>query len=157
MQPNKAFPFGRYFEDFSVGDIFEHTPGKTISESDSNLFALLTMNHHPVHLDQNYASKTQHGQILVAGPLVFSIAVGLTVRDISGKAIANLGYEHIKHLAPTFIGDTIYSKTKVLKVRESKSKKDRGIVKVETETFNQRNEKILSFSRNILIPKKTKQ
>jgi len=154
MTKDKAYPFGRYLEDFNEGDIYEHFPGKTITESDNNFFSLITMNHHPVHLDQNYAKKSQHGQVLVAGPLVFSVAVGMTVRDVSGKAIANLGYKEINHLGPVFIGDTIYSKTKVLKVRKSKTKTDRGIVTVITETFNQRNEKILSFSRSVLIPKK---
>ena len=151
---NKASQFGRYLEEFSAGDIFKHQPGKTITESDSNLFSLLTMNHHPVHLDKNYASKAQHGKILVAGPLVFSLVVGMTVRDISGKAIANLGYEEIKHLGPVHIDDTLYARTEILSVRESKSKTDRGIVKVITYGYNQRNEDILSFTRNILIPKK---
>lgn len=153
MKSNNAMPFGRYLHEFEEGQMFFHEPGKTISESDSNLFSLLTMNHHPVHLDRNYASKSQHGQILVAGPLVFSLVVGMTVRDISGKAIANLGYEEIKHLGPVFINDTLYSRTKVLKVRESKSKNDRGVVKVITFGYNQRNEDIISFTRNILIPK----
>ena len=153
---NKAYDFGRYFEDFRVGEEFYHQPGKTVTESDSNLFSLLTMNHHPVHLDMNYASKAQHGKILVAGPLVFSLVVGMTVRDISGKAIANLGYEEIKHLAPVHINDTLYSRTEILSVRESKSKPDRGIVKVITFGYNQRNEDVISFTRNILIPKRNK-
>ncbi len=150
---NKAYTFGRFFDDFTEGDIFYHEPGKTVTESDSNLFTLITMNHHPVHLDKNYASKAQHKQILVAGPLVFSLVVGMTVRDISGKAIANLGYEEINHLGPCFIDDTLYARTEVLNVRESKSKKDRGIVRVRTYGFNQRDEDILVFTRNILIPK----
>ena len=154
---NHASQFGRYLEEFAVGDVFEHEPGKTITESDSNLFALLTMNHHPVHLDKNYASKAQHGKILVAGPLVFSLVVGMTVRDISGKAIANLGYEEIKHLGPVHIDDTLYARTEVLSVKKSKSKPDRGVVKVITFGFNQRNEDILSFTRNILIPKKNEK
>lgn len=103
---------GLYFEDFIVGEEIKHSLSKTIFESDNNLFSLMTMNHHPVHTNIDYAEKNQHGKILVVGTLVFSIVVGMTVPDISGKAIANLGYEDIKHLAPVFINDTIYAKTK---------------------------------------------
>lgn len=151
---NKAFQFGRYLEDFEVGDIYEHYPGKTITESDNNLFSLLTMNHHPVHIDQNYASKSHHRKVLVVGTLVFSVVVGMTVRDVSGLAVANLAYHEINHDGPVFIGDTIYAKTTVLEKRESKSKPDRGIVKVITEGYNQNNQKVLTFSRSVLVPKK---
>jgi acyl dehydratase len=146
--------FGRYYDEFEAGDVIEHQPGKTITESDNNLFSLLTMNHHPVHLDWNYASRHLHGKVLVVGTLVFSLAVGLTVRDISGKAIANLAYHEVVHTGPVFIGDTIYAITKVLSKRLSRSKPDRGIVKVETEVFNQRQEIVLRFSRSVLIPRK---
>lgn len=146
--------FGNYFEDFVVGECIRHSSGKTIFESDNNLFSLLTMNHHPVHIDENYASNQQHGKILVVGTLVFSLGVGLTVADISGKAIANLGYENIEHLNPTFIGDTIYATTEVLAKRESKSKVDRGIVSVQTTISNQHNEEVLRFKRSVLVKKK---
>ena len=96
---------GRYFEEFEVEAVYRHWPGKTITESDNNLFCLLTMNHHPIHLDCNYALEKQHGKILVVGTLVFSLVVGMTVRDISGKAIANLEYQHVKHLGPVHLGD----------------------------------------------------
>ncbi len=154
MKQDKSLQFGRYLEDFKEGDIYNHFPGKTITESDNNLFSLLTMNHHPVHLDAKYASTKTHGQILVVGTLVFSLVTGMTVRDVSGRAIANLSYHEIKHHAPVFLGDTIFAKTEVLSVRESKTKSDRGIVKVLTEAFNQDNIKVLSFSRSVLIPKK---
>ena len=98
---------GLYYEDFEVGSTIHHALSKTIFESDNNFFSLLTMNHHPVHTNADYASKNQHGKILVVGTLVFSLAVGITVPDISGNAIANLEYESVKHLAPVFIGDTI--------------------------------------------------
>lgn len=150
-----AFTIGNYFEDFIVGETIFHATSKTIFESDNNLFSLLTMNHHPVHTNLDYAEKQQHGRILVVGTLVFSLAVGITVPDISGKAIANLGYEEVKHLAPVFIGDTLYVKTKVLDKTESKSKPDRGIVYVETIAYNQRAENVLSFRRKVLIKKKT--
>ncbi|MCG8582745.1 MAG: MaoC family dehydratase [Bacteroidales bacterium] len=146
--------FGRYLEDFKQNTIIKHWPGKTITESDNNLFSLLTMNHHPVHIDQHYASQQQHGQVLVVGTLVFSVVVGLTVRDISGKAIANLNYSEINHHGPVHIGDTLYAETEILSVRESKSKTDRGIVKVTTKAYNQNEESVLSFSREVLVKKR---
>ena len=145
--------FGTYYEDFVVGEEIKHATSKTVFESDNNLFSLLTMNHHPVHINTHYAKQNQHGEILVVGPLVFSLVVGFTVADISGKARANLGYENIKHLKPTFIGDTLYARTKILDKRESKSKPDRGIVYVETIGYNQRGEDVISFRRNVLIKK----
>jgi acyl dehydratase len=144
---------GLYYEDFIVGEEIKHSLSKTIFESDNNLFSLLTMNHHPVHTNIDYAKQNQHGKILVVGTLVFSIVVGMTVPDISGKAIANLGYEDVKHLAPVFINDTIYAKTKILSKRESKSKPDRGIVYVETIGYNQNGENVISFRRNVLVKK----
>ncbi len=139
---------------YSLTTDIEHQLSKTIFESDNNFFSLLTMNYHPVHTNVDYASKNQHGQILVVGTLVFSLAVGITVPDISGKAIANLGYEDVKHLAPTFIGDTIYVRSVVLDKRESKSKADRGIIYVESIAYNQRGEDVLSFRRHVLIKKR---
>ncbi|ANQ50238.1 MaoC family dehydratase [Flammeovirga sp. MY04] len=146
--------FGHYYEEFEIGSIFKHWPGKTITESDNNMFSLLTMNHHPVHLDTKYCESHQHGKILVVGTLVFSVVVGMTVSEISGKAIANLQYESVNHVAPVFIGDTIYAETEVLDKRPSKSKSDRGIVYVETKAYNQDNIHILTFRRKVLIPKK---
>lgn len=145
---------GLYFEDFIVGDEITHSLSKTIFECDNNYFSLMTMNHHPVHTNIDYASKNQHGKILVVGTLVFSLAVGITVPDVSGKAIANLGYEDIKHINPVFVNDTIYVRTKVLEKRESKSKADRGIVYVESVAYNQKGEDVLSFRRNVLIKKR---
>jgi acyl dehydratase len=151
MEANKM---GNYFEDFIVGEEILHAQSKTIFESDNNLFSLLTMNHHPVHINIDYCKNNQHTQILVPGTLVFCLAVHLTVLDISGKAIANLGYENIEHLHPTFINDTIYSKTKILDKTESKSKSDRGVVYVETVGFNQNNIDIIRLRRKILVKKK---
>lgn len=145
---------GLFFEEFEVGCTIKHSLSKTIFESDNNFFSLLTMNHHPVHTNIDYASNGQHGQILVVGTLVFSIVVGMTVPDISGKAIANLGYEEIRHLAPTFIGDTLYARTHIISKRESRSKTDRGVVCVETFGYNQRGEDVIYFRRNVLIKKK---
>jgi acyl dehydratase len=144
--------FGRYYDDFVIGKTVQHYPGRTIAESDNLLFCMLTMNHHPVHIDADYAARTQHGRPLVVGTLVFSLVVGMTVPDISGHAIANLEYSEIVHHAPVFYGDSIHAQTEILKKRESKSKPDRGIVWVETEAFNQRDEKVLSFKRAVLVP-----
>ncbi len=149
-----TMPFGRYFEEFSEGQVIRHWPGRTITEADCTWFALLTMNQHPLHSDAHYAeTHTQHGQRVVLGPLVFSIGIGMTVADISGKAIANLEIERITHEAPTFIGDTIYSESTVLAARES-SQGDRGIVSVETRVTNQRGERVMTFRRTALVPKR---
>jgi acyl dehydratase len=145
--------FGRYFEEFEIGAVYKHWPGRTITEFDDTWFSLMTMNQHPLHIDAHYASQTQHQQRLVNGTLVFSIAVGLSVADVSGRAIANLEYEQIRHLGPTFHGDTIYAETTVLEKTESKSKPDRGVVYVETRVFNQKNETVMTFRRRVLIPK----
>ena len=145
---------GNYFEDFVKGSVIRHSLSKTIFESDNNFFSLLTMNHHPVHTNTHYAEINEHGKILVVGTLVFSLVVGITVPDISGKAIANLDYEKIEHLAPVFIGDTIYAKTKILDIIPSKSKPDRGVIYVETIGFNQNNIDIIRFQRHVLIKKK---
>ncbi len=147
-------PIGHYYEDFVVGEVINHELSKTIFESDNNLFSLLTMNNHPVHTNIDYASKNQHGKVLVVGTLVFSLAVGITVPDISGKAIANLGYEDVKHLGPTFLNDTLYVRSTILDKRESKSKNDRGIIYVESVAYNQRGEDVLSFRRHVLIKKR---
>ncbi|TDK47310.1 MaoC family dehydratase [Algoriphagus formosus] len=149
----EASKLGSFFESFHVGDVIEHSLSKTIFESDNNLFSLLTMNHHPVHLNADYASKQHHGKILVVGTLVFSLVVGITVPDISGKAIANLNYESVNHLHPVFIGDTIYAKTVILEKRESKSRKDSGLIKVETTGFNQDGTDVLKFTRTVLVKK----
>lgn len=146
---------GLYYEEFEVGEEIRHNLSKTIFECDNNFFSLMTMNHHPVHTNLDYASQNQHGKILVVGTLVFSLAVGITVPDVSGKAIANLGYEDIRHLNPVFINDTIYVRTKVLSKRESSSKPDRGIVYVESIAYNQNGVDVLSFRRNVLVKKMT--
>ncbi len=147
--------FGRYLDDFTVGDVYRHWPGKTITEYDDHLFCMITMNHHPLHIDANYAEHaTQFGKNLVVGNLVYSVVLGMTVPDVSGKAIANLEVESLKHAAPTFHGDTIYAQTEVLEVRESKSKPDRGVVKVRTVATNQRGENVCEYVRKVLVPKR---
>jgi len=147
--------FGRYFEEFEVGQTILHEPGRTITESDHMQFCMLTMNHHPIHIDANFAAKSEFGRPLVVGTLVFSLVVGMTVRDVSGRAIANLEYTEVKHLAPTFHGDTLYAQTSVLDKRESRTRPDTGIVWVETIALNQRSERVLSFKRTILVAKRS--
>jgi len=146
--------FGRYFEEFEIGETILHELGRTITEGDHMLFCMLTMNHHPIHIDADFAAKSQFGKPLVAGTLVFSLVVGMTVCDISARAIANLEYTEVKHLAPTFHGDTLHAETRILDKRESAAKPDRGVVWVETIALNQRGESVLSFKRTILIPKR---
>ena len=126
-------PFGRFYEDFEPGDVYQHWPGKTITEADDHLFCMITMNHHPLHTDAWFAeTQTQFGKNVVVGNLVYSLVLGMSVPDVSGAAIANLEVEELKHKRPTFHGDTIYAETKVLEKRESSSRPDRGVVTVET-------------------------
>src|SRR5213596_2789749 len=132
-----AHRYGRYLEEFEVGDVYEHWPAKTVTESDDHLFCLITMNHHPLHLNDLYASQAQQGRNVVVGPLVYSLALGMSVSDVSGKAIANLATEELSHPAPVFHGDTLFVESEVLEVRESSSKPDRGTVKVHTRVYNQ--------------------
>jgi acyl dehydratase len=144
--------FGSCFEEFEIGVVYKHWPGRTITEYDDILFCMLTLNHHPLHIDANYAEHTQFKQRVVVGTLVFSIVLGMTVEDVSGKAIANLEFENVKHIAPTFHGDTIYAETTVLDKRLSSSKPERGVVTVETLAYNQHGETVLSFKRRVLVP-----
>ncbi len=143
--------FGRFYEEFEAGDVYKHWPGRTITEHDNDLFCMMTMNHMPLHIDKNYAEKSQHGQRLVVGLLVLSLAVGMSVVDTSGKAVAALEYEEVKHLGPTFIGDTIYAQTEVLEKRLTKSRQDRGIVRVQTTVTNQRGEKVMTLKRSFMV------
>ena len=146
--------YGRYFEEFTVGQEFRHWPGRTITEADCTWFALLTMNQHPLHSDAHYAeTHTQHKQRVVLGPLVYSVVIGMTVADISGRAIANLQVDALRHEKPTFIGDTLYAHSRVLELRESRQG-DRGIVTVETRATNQRGEQVCTYTRKVLVPKK---
>lgn len=148
MEPS---PLGHYFEEFVVGETIVHSASKTIFESDNNLFSLITMNHHPLHTNADYASKSQHNRVLVVGTLVFSLTVGFTVPDISGKAIANLSYENIEHLAPVFVNDTIYARSTILEKKISKTKPDRGTVYLETTAYNQNGDDVLVFRRKVLV------
>ena len=149
-QPN----LGRYFEEFSPGDVYKHWPGRTISETDNTWFTLLTMNKHPVHFDHNYARGQMFGQPLVNSTLTLSVVAGMSVWDTSQNAIANLGWESIKLPAPVYIGDTLYAESEIKAVRESKSRPDAGIVTFETRAFKQDNTLVMSYQRTILVKKK---
>jgi len=145
--------YGRYLEDFKVGDIYEHRPGRTITETDNTWFTLLTMNQHPLHFDKEYAKHSEFGKILVNSTMTLSMVAGMSVSDVSQKTIANLGWDKIKMPAPVFVGDTIYAESEVLEIRESKSRPTAGIVTVRTLGKNQDGVVIMDFVRSMLIPK----
>jgi itaconyl-CoA hydratase len=145
---------GRYFEEFTVGDVYEHRPGRTISEADNTWFTLLTMNQHPLHFDVEYAKGTEFGRPLVASPLTVAILVGMSVADVSQRAIANLGWKEIALTAPVFPGDTLYAESEVLAKRESRSRPSAGIVTVKTTGSNQDGVQVCVFERSMLIPRR---
>src|SRR4051795_2431829 len=149
-----AHASGRYLEEFEVGAVYKHWPAKTVTEADDHLCCLITMNHHPLHLNDVYAKGSQQGRNVVVGPLVYSLALGMSVSDVSGKAIANLATEELSHPNPVFHGDTLFCETEVLDVKPSKSKPDRGIVKVHTRVYKQDNTLVAEFKRTVLIPKR---
>ncbi|MGH8641850.1 MAG: MaoC family dehydratase [Burkholderiales bacterium] len=146
--------FGRYLEDFKIGDVYEHRPGRTISEADNTWFTLLSMNKNPLHFDAAYAAKTEFGRPLVDSCLTLSIVTGMSVSDVSQKADANLGWDKVRLTAPVFAGDTIYAESEVLEVRESKSRPTQGIVTVRTTGKKADGTAFMSFERSILVPKR---
>ncbi|MFA7437928.1 MaoC family dehydratase [Castellaniella sp.] len=146
--------FGRYYEEFTVGDVYEHRPGRTITETDNIWFTLLTMNTHPMHFDEEYAKASEFGKCIICSPLTVALMVGMSVSDVSQKAIANLGWTDIKLVHPLFAGDTLYAASEVIGKRESASRPDSGIVTVETVGSNQDGKTVCTFSRTILVAKK---
>lgn len=144
--------FGRYFEDFEVGHIYEHRPGKTVTEYDNHLFTLLTMNTHPMHFDAEFAKASEFGRNIVVSPYTLALLIGMSVTDCSQKAIANLGMDEVKFTAPVFAGDTLYGESEVLAKRESKSRPGQGIVTILTRGLNQDGVLVCSFKRNMLVP-----
>ena len=153
MERYAAMP-GRYFDDFTVGDVYHHLPGRTLSQQDNAWFTLLTMNTHPLHFDEEYAAATEFKKPLIASPLTVAVVVGMSVSDVSAKAIANLGWKDIKLTKPVFPGDTLYANTEVLGKRESKSRPNAGIVTVLTRGINQHDVEVCVFERQMLVPKK---
>ena len=144
---------GRVFEEFTVGDVYEHRPGRTISEADNTWFTLLTMNQHPLHFDAAYAAKSEFGRPVVNSCLTLSIVAGMSVADVSQQAIANLGWTDIKLTAPVFVGDTVYAESEVLAKRESKSRPNQGVVTVRTTGRKADGTVFMSYERTVLVPK----
>lgn len=145
--------FGRYLDQYEIGDVFHHWPGKTVSEADDHLFCLLTLAASPLHIDRNFAaSEMQLGRNIVVGTYVYSLLLGMSVPDISGRAIANLGLSELLHLAPLFHGDTLYGQTEILSKRNSKSRPGEGILTVRTDGFNQDRLRVCTFTRSVLLP-----
>lgn len=147
-------PFGRYLEDFVVGDVYEHFPGRTITEADNINFSLTTMNFHPMHCDRAFAEKSEFKRPLVNSGLSLAVVLGMTVSDVSGKAIANLGWKEINLTGPVFPGDTLYAESEVLEKRESKSRPTQGIVTVRTRATKQDGSPVMDFIRSALVPKR---
>ena len=146
--------YGRYLEDFQVGNVYEHRPGRSITETDNTWFTLLTMNQHPLHFDREYGAKTEFGQVLVNSCLTISLVTGMSVSDISQKTIANLGWDKVRLTGPVFVGDTLYAESTVLAIRESASRPNQGIVTVESRGLKQDGQQVISFERSMLIPKR---
>jgi acyl dehydratase len=146
--------FGRYFEDFVQGDVYEHRPGRTITETDNIWFTLLTMNKHPLHFDNAYAAKSEFKKPLVNSCLTLSIVAGMSVSDVSQKAIGNLGWNDVRLTAPVFVGDTIYAESEVLSKRESASRPTQGLVTVRTIGKKDDGTLFMSFERTVLVPKR---
>ena len=146
--------FGRYFEDFEVGHVYQHRPGRTISETDNTWFTLLTMNTHPLHFDAEYAAASEFGRLLVNSTFTVALVAGMSVSDVSQKAIANLGWKEIRLPAPVFVGDTLYAESEVLDKRESKSRPNAGIVTVKTLGKKADGTVVCDFDRNMLVPKR---
>jgi acyl dehydratase len=147
--------FGRYFEEFEVGDVYRHWPGHTVTEAEDHLFCMLTRAASPVHVDAHYAkTEMEHGRNLVVGTFVYSLLLGMSVPDTSGKAIAALGTESLRHLAPLYHGDTLYGETSVLEKRISNSRPGAGIVTIETRGLNQDRTQVCEFRRSFLVPMK---
>ena len=149
-----AHAYGRYLEEFEEGAVYKHWPAKTVTEADHHLFCLLTMNHHPLHINDVYAARSQQGRNVVVGSYVYALALGMSVTDVSGKAIANLATEDLRHPAPVFHGDTLFAETEVLETTRSRSKSDRGTVRVHTRVLNQEGVLVAEFKRLVLVPRR---
>ena len=145
---------GRCFEDFDVGDVYRSRFGRTVTQSDNQLFTHLTMNTNPLHFDEEYARRTRWGKILVNSTFTLALIVGLSVQDVSEQAMANLGWSEIRLPNPVFVGDTLYSETEVLGKRASKSISEVGIVKVRSRGVNQDGRVVINLVRSVMIYKR---
>jgi acyl dehydratase len=147
--------FGGYLDDYEAGDLYRHWPGKTITEAEDHMFCLLTLAVSPLHIDRNYGeTESEFGRNIVVGTFIYSLLLGMSVPDISGRAIANLGVSDLRHLAPFFHGDTLYGSTEILSVRPSASRPGQGILTVRTDGENQDGRKVCSFTRAVLLPQR---
>lgn len=145
---------GRYYEDFEIGDIYKHPYGRTITETDNVWLTNITLNLNPMHFNEAYAAKTEFGERLVNGLIVISLAVGMSVIDVSMNAIANLGYDEVRHHAPVFHGDTLFAESEVIDKRESNSRDHVGIVTTQLRAYNQEDTKVLSLNRTGMLLKR---
>ena len=144
--------YGRYLEDFTIGDTYEHRPGRTITAYDNTAFTLLTMNQHPLHFDVEYGGKSEFGRPIVNSCLTLSLITGMSVSDVSQKTVANLGWANVRLTAPGFVGDTLYAESEVLEKRESKSRPHQGIVRIRTVGAKADGTAVINFERAMLIP-----
>ena len=150
-----AHRYGRYLEEFEVGDVYEHWPAKTVTEAEDHLFCLLTMNHHPLHVNDVYAAQSQQGRNVVAGPYVYSLVFGMTVPDVSGKAIANLATDELSHPSPVFHGDTLCSSSPRCSRCGPRSRSPTAASSsVHTRAYNQDGTLVAEFKRAVLVPRK---
>jgi len=145
---------GRVFEDFSVGDVYEHPLGRTLLGADNIWFTCLTMNTNPIHFDAAYAARTEFGKPLMNSCLTLSLVTGQSVTDLTQNAVANLGWDEVRLPHPVFEGDTIYSRSEVLETRESKSRRTVGIVRVKTTGMNQDGTPVIEFTRTFMVWKR---
>lgn len=143
---------GRVYDDFAIGHVYEHRPGRTITEADNVWFTLLTMNQHPLHFDAAYAAGTEFGKPLVNSCLTLAIVSGMSVADVSQKAVANLGWSKVELTAPVFVGDTIYAESEVLSKRPSGSRPGQGLVTVRTRGLKADGSVFMTFERTVLVP-----
>jgi itaconyl-CoA hydratase len=146
---------GFSYEDFVIGMVIEHRPGRTVTATDNIWQSLISMNQHPLHIDAEYAGQTEFKELLVSSLVTFNIVNGLTVHSISHKAVANLGWDSVRLTSPVFVGDTLYAETEVLSKRESRSRPQQGVVTVRTLGRNQRGQQVIAFERIVLVPMRT--
>ncbi|MFC5973556.1 MaoC family dehydratase [Halomarina salina] len=145
---------GRFYEDFEIGDVYKHPYGRTVTETDDVWFTNVTMNVNPMHFNEAYAAETEFGERLVNGTFVIALVVGMSVIDVSMNATANLGYDDIRHHAPVFHGDTLFSESEVVSKRETESRDHVGIVTTELRAYNQDDDLVLSLERTPMVLKR---
>jgi len=145
--------FGRAYDDFEVGDVYKHWPGKTVTQAEDHLFCLLTLAASPLHVDAHFAEKElESGRNVVVGTFIYALLLGMSVPDTSGKALAALGTEHLRHIVPLYHGDTLYGATTVVGKRRSRSHPETGVVTVDTRGYNQHGTLVCEFRRSFLVP-----